>query len=203
MKIVVAYDYSCGYSWKLTRLIGDLLAAGEPLEVEWRAFSLDQNDNLHGSDYFIWEHPEEPVVSFPVLAAGRWIAAKYSPEVFARYHKPAFARRHEEHRPLDRGAALEIAAGAGADADALAAALDGGDAARVVAEEHLEGRDRFGIFGTPTVIFEDDAPVFVRLKGKWSGGANAREVWSCIRSFHDDPVINELKRPPTWKPPEV
>lgn len=203
MRVTIAFDYGCGYSYKLYQFVQALLEAGEPLEPDWRPYSLDQNDNVHGQDWYVWEHPEEFTVSFSALAAGRFIALEYPPEVFARYHGAAFAARHDGHRSLDRDTAVSLAVEAGADEAAIEAALDGGEAAKLVAADHLEFRDRLGVFGTPTVVFPDEAPVFVRLKGQWSGGDHARETWSRIRTFHDEPLLNELKRPPTWKPAEL
>jgi DSBA-like thioredoxin domain-containing protein len=192
MSLSVAFDYDCGYSYKALRWL--LAIADHAGTAAWLPFSLYQVNNLHGGDWFVWEHPEEKTRSFVALAAAAWLGRE-QPEAFPAFHVRAFETLQDEHVPLEPEVVLRLAADAGADAAALAIALEDGSAFALAGEIHMYLRDKYGVFGTPTLIFPNDAAMYVRLKGQWSGDEHRVRVFDMVDAVAEEPIIGEIQRP--------
>ena len=64
----------------------------EGLSIQWKAFSLDQQNSEESPDFMMWEHPDYPSRGIPALVAGK--AAKNQGEtLFLKFHLAAFALR--------------------------------------------------------------------------------------------------------------
>jgi hypothetical protein len=90
---------------------------------------------------------------------------------------------------------LALADEAGADADALARALDDGSACKLAGESHMQLRNSYGVFGTPTMIFANGAAMYVRLKGQWRDDEHRLRVFHMIDDVAEEPIIGEIQRP--------
>jgi 2-hydroxychromene-2-carboxylate isomerase len=194
MDLTVAFEYDCGYSYKAMRWLRALAGTGQVDTVTWRPFSLHQVNNLHGGDWFVWEHPEEETRSFLALAAAAWLERE-QPATFPAFHAKAFETIQDEHRPLDRETVLGLAAHAGADRARLAAALESGEAQRLAGESHTALRNEYGVFGTPTLIFRNGAAMYVRLRGQWRDDEHRLRVFRMIDGVAEEPIIGEIQRP--------
>jgi 2-hydroxychromene-2-carboxylate isomerase len=191
--IQIAFDYRCGYSYKMARYVRELRSNGASPDVEWLPFSLEQVNEEHGDGVYLWEHPEIPTGSFLGLAAGRWIERR-SPEAFETYHYAAFTAMHDEERALDRDTVLALAKDAGADVAPLEEAIDTGAAIRAAGAEYVRLYNEHGVFGTPTLIFPDGTGLYVRLHGVWEDDAHRRRVWDQIAALVAEPIVSEIKR---------
>jgi hypothetical protein len=197
MALTVAYEYDCGYSYKTFRWLSSI--AEHTGEVTWRPFSLYQVNQFFGADWLVWEHPEQETRSFLALSAAAWLQRE-QPDAFAAFHRRAFEIIQDEHRALDREAVLSAVKDAGADADAVAAALDDGSALRLAGESHMQLRNRYGVFGTPTIVFPNDSAMYVRIKGQWTDDEHRVRVFRMIDDVAEEHIIGEIQRPVAPEP---
>jgi 2-hydroxychromene-2-carboxylate isomerase len=199
VQISVAFDFRCGYSYKAARFLRELSKAGEPVDVVWRPFSLEQVNEEHGAGVRLWEHPEIETGSFLGLGAGRWIALR-DPAAFDRYLWSAFEAMHDDGRTLTRKLILKLAKAAGAEPSALDAALDSGEAALLAGDEFVE-LQKLGVFGTPTFFFATGEAVYVRLRGVWEDETHRKRVWELLQSVEAETIVSELQRIHPPEPP--
>jgi 2-hydroxychromene-2-carboxylate isomerase len=116
------------------------------------------------------------------------------PEVFQRYHHRLFEAIQAEHRRLSPADLLGLAHEAGLDTARIEAAHSTWLAA--VARDHREGIERWRVFGTPTLIFQDEAAVYLKFKGIPPSPGDAAEVLDalvCLARCH--PELVEIKYP--------
>lgn len=199
MPIHVAFDYRCGYSYKMARYLRELRHQGTPLDVDWLPFSLEQVNGEHGEGVFLWEHPEIETGSFLGLGAGRWIA-RHAPEAFEAYHYAAFSTMHDDERPLDRDTIIGLAKEAGAVG--LEEAIDSGEALQAAGASFVRLYNEHGVFGTPTIIFPDGTGLYVRLRGVWEDDEHRRRVWDQINALASQSIVGEIKRTVPPEPAE-
>lgn len=186
--ITVTFDYRCPFAYNGN---ATLMAGAERLDLQPRylAFSLDQA-HVGEDEPPMWERDPAEWGS-GVLALLYGIAARDTlPEVFPAVHLALFAARHDHGRKIDDAGVLHDAiAGAGGDPAALADEVASGRPLKTLEAEHIEGVERWGVWGVPTFIEGDDA-AFVRLMQREDVDDLAR-VLALLPVTH----INEFKRP--------
>ncbi|MFO7590585.1 MAG: DsbA family protein [Acidimicrobiia bacterium] len=186
--ITVTFDYRCPFAYNGN---ATLMAGAERLDLQPRylAFSLDQA-HVGEDEPPMWERDPAEWGS-GVLALLYGIAARDAfPEVFPAVHLALFAARHDHGRKIDDAGVLHDAiAGAGGDPAALADEVASGRPLKTLEAEHIEGVERWGVWGVPTFIEGDDA-AFVRLMQREDVDDLAR-VLALLPVTH----INEFKRP--------
>lgn len=165
------------------------------LELHWRYFSLEQVNQKHGPDWKLWEQPE----SYPSRGRLAWkgaeAARQQGPEAFERFHLALLRLRHEESWELTRPETIvEAARRAGLDLeqfqrDFQAATLDG------LARDHEEGVQRYGVFGTPTLVFPGGRAAYLKLR-PLPPESEYPAVWERLKDIiAGRPYIEEIKRP--------
>ena len=168
---------------------------GDQLNVEWKYFSLEQVNNQHGPDWKLWEQPE----SFPSRARLAWkgaIAAhKQGKEAFDRFNLALLTARHADGKDLtDPETILDAARQADLDLKQFKQDLEQVDL-KPVGRDYEEGRENYGVFGTPTFVFEDGHAAYLRLR-PLPPKDQLVDVWQQVRSVIDGrPNILEIKRP--------
>lgn len=186
MQVTCWYDYTCPYSYKAFCWLEALQAAGEGIEVAWRPFSLREANRDPGSPSVL-DDPTTDSVSVLALALAPATAD------FDRYHRAVFGAMHAEHRRLERAGLLRLAAEAGADVGRFEA-----DPARwlsALAAHHYEGTTRFGVFGTPTLVLDGEAVVFLKLADPPAKGEETGLWRSLCTLARCHPELLEIKRP--------
>ncbi len=173
--------------------------AGVEMDVTWRAFVLDEVNRKEG-DTPTWEKPEdERGRSLLALVAGK-AALRQARELFDRFHLAVLAARHDGERiRLDRPEPLiEIGARVGLDADGLQKDLVDPALLAEVAADHTEAIGTHGVFGTPTFLFEDGQPAFVKTFIPPDDEA-ADALNHLVGLVSGRSYIGEVKRPqPPW-----
>jgi 2-hydroxychromene-2-carboxylate isomerase len=109
---------------------------------------------------------------------------------FEDAHLALFAARHDKGLKLDEADVLRDAVtSAGLDADAVAAEVASGRPLAALVAEHTEAVERWGVWGVPTFIENEDA-VFVRFmeRGRVDDLERTIDLISWTR-------LNEFKRP--------
>lgn len=182
MEFDVFFDYTCGYAYRAHRWLGSI-----GLDGRWRTFSLlEANQDDDGPP--VWDQERHRDNISLLLLAGHHVVRESGGDI-AAYRGEAFHAWHETDDRLDAGDVIEFAARAAVDADAS----DLHDAFDRVADEHRSATGR-GVFGSPTMVFDDDESVFVRLAEVPSADA-ATEVFETVREVSKSSHLLELKRP--------
>ncbi len=189
MSIVCYYDYTCGYSYAALRWFERLREALPGLNIEWRTFSLKEV-NREGDEPSLFDDAGISSVSITALALAH--AARGAD--FDRYHQTVFTAMKGENRVLDQDDLRGMAADAGVDVSAFEAARAEWVAA--VAGEHRDAVERWKVFGTPTVIIDQEEAVYVKFAESPQTPERAAAVWEGIRALaFAHPELIELKRP--------
>jgi predicted DsbA family dithiol-disulfide isomerase len=168
---------------------------GDKLNVNWRYFSLEQVNNKNGDDWKLWEQPE----SYPSRARfsfkGAEAARKQGDDAFSRFHLALLAARHVDGKELtERQTIMDAAKSAELDMtqferDFDRATLDG------VGRDHQAGVDTYGVFGTPTFVFDGGRAAYLRLR-PLPPESEMMAVWEQLEKvMADRPYILEIKRP--------
>lgn len=161
MEFQITFDYLCPFARNANEAVTNGLAEGKDWKVNFRPFCLSQTNEEGDADVFY----DAGVSGVRALQWG--LAARdVDPDNFHAVHAALFAARHDEGLDIrDETVIRSAIAGAGADVEAIAAAVASGEAARRLQAEHEDLRERWGVFGVPTFISGEEA-VFVRLMGR-------------------------------------
>jgi len=166
------------------------------LSIQWKAFSLDQQNSQESPDFMMWEHPDYPSDGVPALVAGK--AAKNQGDApFLRFHLAAFKARHDEEKEIaDRKLLREIARKAGLDPVRFEQDMARRETWQAVGEDHLEAKKKYNVFGVPTLVFEHGQAVFVKLASIPESKEERLSLFALISDMGAKrPYLLELKRP--------
>jgi len=133
------------------------------LSIQWKTFSLDQQNSEKGPDFMMWEHPDYSSRGIPALVAAK--AAKNQGEpLFLRFHLAIFEARHDEGKDIaDRKVLRGIVEYAGLDPVRFEQDIAREETWHAVGEDHMESKRKYGVFGVPTLVFGQEQVVFVKL----------------------------------------
>ena len=165
------------------------------MDVEWRYLSLEQINSNEGEGFKIWEQP----ASYPMRS--RWAfrgaeaARKQGKDAFERFHLNLLTARHVDRKELaTQDTIFEAAEAAGLDMDQFkkdfeAATID------QVGVDHEEGVSKYGVFGTPTIVFDGERAGYLKLR-PLPEGDELGKTWEQVKGLiNGRPEIGELKRP--------
>ena len=166
------------------------------LDVEWRYFSLEQVNQRAGEGVLVWTRPDgyesTGLEAFAAAEAGRRQAR---PDAWERLHQALLETRHTgQKEPLTREVVERLAGDAGFDMQRFRADLDDPSILESLAEQH-QAATAEGVFGTPTLVFENGLSGFLKMMPAPTG-AEAVRVWERVTALvRDEPTIAEIKRP--------
>ncbi len=166
------------------------------LSIEWKAFSLDQQNSEEGPDFMMWEHRDYPSRGVAALVAAK--AAKNQGETsFFRFHLAAFKARHDEGKDIaDREVLIDIARSAGLDVARFEHDLDREETWQAMGEDHRESKERHHVFGVPTLVWGEGQAVFVKLESIPESREERISLFDLIFDMGAKrPYLFELKRP--------
>ena len=192
----VYYDYLCPYAHATSVWVRQLKEAlGERLEVGWRAFPLEQVNATEGPDWKLWEQPAEHR-SQGLLAFHAAIAAReQGVAAFERFHHALMDTRHVERRTLTRRATLtQLAERVGLDLARFERDLDDRSLLAAIGEDYAEGRERHGVFGTPTLVFPGGPAIYLKMLPAPPPEEAAAVLEDLLRVTRERPYIAEFKR---------
>jgi DSBA-like thioredoxin domain len=191
-RFALTHDYLCPFARNAAEVVVRALQAGEPFEVDFRAFSLSQV-HLEEGEPPVWEPGAEPRSGVLALQWGLAVRDEL-PERFPDVHLALFAARHDQGRDLNDPEVLAAAvASAGVDPDEVAKLVAGGAPAAALAADHTWAADTARVFGVPTFV-TDRRAVFVRLMGRPDTPAAARATLDRVLAMVEDwPDLNEFK----------
>lgn len=179
--VEVFFDYTCGFSNRARRWLDAL-----EVPVRWRPFSLlEQNRRDAGPPVFERaEHAEN--VSVIALAVHEAVRADRG-DVDA-YRRAMFTAWHDEPGRLATADIVDLGRSAGLER------FDHDRAFAAVAAEHAAA-EALGVFGTPTLVYDDGQAVFVKLDTVPDDRARGESVWSQVRALAQGaPELREWHR---------
>jgi len=195
----VYYDYQCPFVYRLFVLLHSITSSSlRHLRIHWRYFSLTQV-NSKDDGWTVWAAPASELVrgrlAFQAAEAARRQAR------FAELHVALLHARHRDGLDVDAVDVVEdLAARSGLDMKAFRKDLTDPTTLDALAGDHREAVDRFGVFGTPTIVFPDGAAAYVRL-GEAVEGESAGDLFDRVFSMiSSEPRIREIKRPSRPRP---
>jgi predicted DsbA family dithiol-disulfide isomerase len=195
-KIDVYSDYTCPTSWAAVRFLDQVKELlGDHLQVTYRAFPLEQV-NAQDPDFNVWEYPNDGKSSTMRAFQAAHAASKQGEEAFRKMNEGLYIRRHVDGRNLAGQRVLEATAEeAGLDIERFRDDLKSDEVFDIVREDYLKGRDEIGVFGTPTLVFDNGNGAY--LKFNWH--ETPEEALEFFHNFvdvvRDRPNILEIKRP--------
>lgn len=169
---------------------------GDRVKVRWRYFSLEQVNNKNGPDWKIWEQPDDyPTRGLPALRAIE-AARLQGDTAYERMLYGLLEGRHERRKDFtDPGDVEEIARTAGLDVARFKRDVANRALMDRIAQDHTKGVREYGVFGTPTFVFEDGKAFFMRIKAPETAQEAAR-IWDGLYAmFVATGAIDEVKRP--------
>ena len=174
---------------------------GDKLDVTWKHFSLEQANSKKGPDWRVWEQSDVATANSLLSQIALEAAKRQGADAFDRYHLALLTARHggAGRIALNRlEPILEVARGAGLDADRLREDMDDATLAERVGRDHIEAVGEHGVFGTPTFVFEGGGAAYLKtFIPPEDDSAAFFDLFVALASHRT--YFGELKRPqPPW-----
>jgi predicted DsbA family dithiol-disulfide isomerase len=192
----VYIDYLCPYAHAGASWLRDVRSQlGGSLVVNWRFFPLEQVNSENGPDWKVWEQPVEHRTRGWEGFRAAVAALNQGDDAFERFHFGWFAALHDTPMGVKRPTVFEVAAKVGLDVEQFERDFSNPELWARVAEDYEHGREQFGVFGTPTIVFPNGASAYVQTRPAPPAG-EALDVWKdFVELVADRPYIKEIKRP--------
>ncbi len=200
-------DYACPWVYNAAVWLDRVKKVyRDRLEVTWKNFSLEQVNSKNGPEWKVWEQPESYEARSLWAASAGEAARRQGQETFERYHLALLSARHarplqkgEERFPLNKPEPLiELAREVGLDAGRFAEDIRDPELLQVIGRDHTEAVEKYGIFGTPTFLFDNGAAAYLKaFIPAEEDSIAAFEHFLSVAYYR--PFIGEIKRPqPPW-----
>ena len=168
------------------------------LEVEWRSFSLEQQNSKEGTGWKAWEQgPEYEPRGLLALRSG--VASRaYGADANWKFTLALLKARHDDKADIrEISVILDISESVGIDRDDFESKINDPEMLATVAREHEQAAEQ-EIFGTPTYVFEGGKPAFLKMFAP--PDENVMAAWKAISVIAAGNIqFGELKRPqPPW-----
>lgn len=194
-KIDVYFDYACPWAWGSQVWLDQVREElGNDLEITWKYFPLEQV-NAVDPTFKLWEQPNDgsssSLRSFQAVHA----ALQQGEDAFRKMHAVLYLKRHQDGRNLGKQEVLEAAAvEAGLDVDQFRKDLQSDDVFAQVEEHFTEGRE-LGVFGTPTIMFENGEGAYLQVDYRDLPKDPVTFWEEFVTTVRDRPEVREIKRP--------
>ncbi len=203
MKVEIFFDYLCPYVYRAALWLEAVERhLQEEITVRWRYFSLAQV-NSRREGWYVWEQPLlNPEWEAHRSAKGLrafWAAEaarQQGEEAFRRFHLALLRAYHEERLSLDTDEAVRAAAErASLDLTRWEADRQNPALLEALKADHTEARSRWEIFGTPTFLFPNARPAYLKLNDLVPTD-QALAYWETfVQVVARQPLFLEIKRP--------
>ncbi len=202
----VYFDFLCPYSWQAAKWVCQILdlMGADVMAVRWRFFSFEQSTLAKkNSNFKIWEQKAggqaQGVLPF---AAGGAAHALGGEAALWKFYQALGRLRHEQGHPIWEPRYIEQGwQEAGLDNAALKPVLDGTDHTGLdkLKNDHAEGLEKYGIFGTPTLVFEEHRAFYFKMMPAPAELSDALELFQHVQrlAMGFSGAIHEFKRPHT------
>jgi predicted DsbA family dithiol-disulfide isomerase len=189
----VFYDYLCPFVYRASVLLQNVRDSGErPIDVRWRYFSLIQV-NSKDEGWTVWDAVDAEArgrLAFKGAEAARRQGA------FDDFHMALLRARHEQRADIDDVAVVEqVAEDSGLDLDRFRKDIADPQIVSALERDHRAAVAEYGVFGTPTFVFDAGATAYVRLSEPPDAASSVAIFDRVISIGAEEPRILEIKRP--------
>ncbi len=193
----VFFDFLCPYVYKaavwLQKVKEDM---GKKLSINWKYFSLEQVNNQNGPDWKLWEQPED----YPSRGRRAFLAAEAArcqgEAAFNRFRMALLRARHEQSCDIaDINTLIEVAESSGLEMPQFQEDLSNPQLLSELAENHTLAVETLGVFGTPTIVFQGEQAVFLKIMSV-PPPKECLQLFKEIRHLAEQrQYVQEVKRP--------
>lgn len=194
--IDVYVDYLCPYAHAGAAWLRDVRAEMEgALTINWKFFPLEQVNSDKGPDWKVWEQsPEHRTRGWEGFRAAV-AAANQGNEAFERFHFAWFAALHDVPVGVKRKTVFQVAEEVGLDMRQFERDFSDTALWQRVRDDYEYGREQFGVFGTPTIVFPDGSSAYLQMRPA-APKTETLAVWDeFVETVVRRPYIREIKRP--------
>jgi len=180
----IFFDYTCPFAYKAHLWLEE---AGVASSADWQIFSLLEH-NYRGDGPPVWELEERQNDISLLIFAGHKLVLRESGDL-DRYRRTMFETWHRIGGSLKLDEIFHIVKQSGVNGtedDLREVFLD-------AMSDHNRAR-QLGIFGSPTLVFDEDRVVFVKLD-QAPAGESALSLLHDIETLSGRTELLELKRP--------
>lgn len=197
LKIEIYYDYSCPYVHAAALWMRDVKATlAAQLEIDWKYFPLEQVNSSEGPDWKLWEQPMDYPSRGRMAFHGAVAARRQGEDAFLRYHYSLLEAKHVDGKNHGRkNVILETAKRADLNIADFKDALDDARLLSEIGSDYEHGRNKLGVFGTPTFVFPGGESAYLKMRPP-APAEDAMEFWDLfVKTVVERPYITEIKRP--------
>jgi 2-hydroxychromene-2-carboxylate isomerase len=179
-QITIFYDYTCPYTYRVHRWMQMLQRSDRTLAIAWKPLLLREINRA--PDEASWfEGADNDGVALLALELAKATQA-LSAASFAQYHNVTYdAMQGADRRRVTPDELREIAASAGLDIQQFERERGDGVWRAQVGADHRGGVDRWNAFGTPTLVFDDAAAMFLKFTAVPSNPDDAIRLYDALR----------------------
>ncbi|MER3437627.1 MAG: hypothetical protein C4346_08585 [Chloroflexota bacterium] len=193
----VYFDYGCPYVHAAAVWLRAVQRhLGEGLIIRWRYFPLEQVNSAEGPDWKLWEQPSDFKSRSRDAFHAAIAARRQGEESFLRFHYALLDLKHIQGKDHGRRSTL-VEAGELAELD-MPRFLSDLEDRRLLAEigrDYLEGREHFGVFGTPTFVFPNGAAAYLKMRPAPPAEEAMTVFQEFVHTVRDRSYVVEIKRP--------
>ena len=163
--IDVFFDFGCPYVYNAARWLQKVREdISGKLTVNWKYFSLEQVNSQKGSDWKLWEQPEDyPSRGRRAFQAGE-AARNQGEDAFSHFHMALLKARHEQDLDIaDISTLTEVARASGLNMSRFQKDISDPSLLDKLAADHTLATELLGVFGTPTIVFANGQTVFLKM----------------------------------------
>lgn len=173
----------------------------DDVEITWKNFQLEQVNSKLGPEWKVWDQPDEHKARSLVAAMAGEAARHQGPEAYDKFHLALLKARHgaEARIPLNEDEPIvEVARQVGLDVGRFREEMKDRSFIQKIAREHTESVEKYGVFGTPTFLFENGNAVYLKAFIPPEHDSVAFFEHFVAMMAHRS-YVGELKRPqPPW-----
>jgi predicted DsbA family dithiol-disulfide isomerase len=193
------YDFLCPWAYRASEWIREVQQQLGPdkLKINWRYFPLEQVNSDQDPAWKVWEQPDDfPSRGMEMFRGALAAWNQDQGEKFERFHQLVFQTRHGDYTVNgERPTIHQIAEEAGLDMEQFHRDFADRSLLSRIGEDYEHARERLGVFGVPTLVFENDESAYVKMLPK-PPAEETLAVWEDLhRTIANRPYIFEVKRP--------
>ena len=196
IELDIYFDYGCPYAYAGAVWLDQVRQQlGDKLQLNCRFFPLEQV-NAPDEAFKLWEKPAEYKSRGRAAFTAAAAAERQGVGSFERFHFALFRLKHEQGKDHGKRATLEEAAEeADLDLAQFRRDLDDTSLWDRMRVDFERGRNEFGVFGTPTIIFDNGQGAYLKLNHRQLPEDPLAFFRAFVDTVRDRPSVLEIKRP--------
>lgn len=167
----------------------------QPVQIRWRSFPLEQVNNEQ-ENWSFWDQPADGPRSLQAFLAAEAVRDQ-GQEIFQKFIFALLECVHQKKMKIQDMDTIKTAAQAvpGLNVDTMLSDMERGDLRERIQKDYEEGLDTYGVFGTPTFLFEGGDAVFLKMSPP-APADQAQSLFDSVRALSlERPYVQELKKP--------